>query len=221
MNNDFEILINFKGFGRPNGKIWFVGIEEAADFKNNYGEIINEYSKGWFPFKSGSIQEDSKRYGNHYTQVYGIMAKIMIGLFPTTDWRAYEHESLLTEKGNEFQMNLYPLGKKSLKTKIEDYEKMFELSDQQEYLDKVRRERFPKLFDFWKQHSPEFTICFGIGNIADFKDTFRLGEATSLMESKLILFEKEKILITPFFGNRFMGKNKIDEAVKIIKTLIH
>ncbi|HET7118598.1 MAG TPA: hypothetical protein VFI29_19035 [Hanamia sp.] len=221
MNNDFEILNDFKGFGIPNGKIWFVGLEEAADFKNNYEEILKEYAKGYFPFKAGSIEEDAKSNGNHYTQIYSIMAKIITGLFPTTDWRTYRRESLLTKNGNEFQMNLYPLGEKNLKTSFVDYEKMFGFKNKPEYLDIVKKKRFPILFEFWKQHAPEFTICFGIGNIDDFKKAFHLGTGKPLMNAELVLFEKERVIITPFFGNQNMGQNKIDETLKIIKPFIH
>ena len=30
MNENFKILNEFKGFGEPSGKIWFIGIEEAG-----------------------------------------------------------------------------------------------------------------------------------------------------------------------------------------------
>lgn len=220
MNKDFEILNDFKGFGNPNGKIWFVGLEEAANFENGNEKTMERYSSEYYAVEPGSIEIEAKSNGKKYTPVYGIMSKIMTGLFPTTNWSTYWRESLLTKNGNEFQMNLYPLGKENLKSWPEFYERKFGFKDKQEYLDKVKRERFPKLFEFWKQHAPEFTICFGIGNIEDFKDTFHLGAGTPLRESNLMLFEKAKILITPFFDNRFMGQAKIDEAIKIIKPLI-
>ena len=107
MNEQFQILNDFKGFGNPNGKIWFVGLEEAVDFETDYEQILKSYSKEYLLAEKGSIQEDAKRYGNSYTKIYDIMAKIMTGLFPTTDWKTYRNNILLTKYGNEFQMNLY------------------------------------------------------------------------------------------------------------------
>jgi hypothetical protein len=45
MNDQFQILINFKGFGNPKGKIWFVGLEEAANFETDI-QINNDHASG-------------------------------------------------------------------------------------------------------------------------------------------------------------------------------
>ena len=147
------------------------------------------------------------------------MAKIMTGLFPTTDWRTYRNNLLLTKDGNEFQMNLYPLGKKSLNTWPDFYQRQFEFKNKQEYLTKVQADRFPSLYNYWKQNAPEFTICFGIGNIDDFKKAFRLSSEFELKDSNSFLFSTEKVLITPFFDNRNMGQERINKTVNTIQNL--
>jgi hypothetical protein len=221
MNEQFQILNDFKGFGNPNGKIWFVGLEEAVNFETDYEQILKSYSKEYLLAEKGSIQEDAKRYGNSYTKIYDIMAKIMTGLFPTTDWKTYRNNILLTKYGNEFQMNLYSLGKKSLNTWPEFYQQQFGFKCKRQYLIKVQTDRFPNIFRYWKQNSPEFTICFGIGNIDDFKKAFRLDTEIHLKESNSFLFLKEKVLITPFFDNRNMGQDRIDKTVNTIQKYIH
>lgn len=113
MNEQCQKLNNFKGHGNPKGRIWFVGLEEAANFELNFDTILNNYSTEYNSVEKGSIQMDLKKYGNRYTKIYDVMSKIMTGLCnPTIDWRTYRDNLLLTEDGNEFQMNLYPLGKK-------------------------------------------------------------------------------------------------------------
>lgn len=219
MNDQFQILSDFKGFGNPNGKIWFVGLEEAANFETNFDQILKSYSIEHIPVEKGSIQKDAKKYGNRYTKVYDVMAKIMIGLFPTTDWKTYRDNLLLTQEGNEFQMNLYPLGKKSLNTWPKFYQRQFEFKTKQEYLTKVQADRFPILYNYWKQNSPDFTVCFGIGNRDDFKKGFRLSTEFELKETNSLLFPAEKILITPFFDNRNMGQDRIDKTVTTIQNL--
>lgn len=82
MNNQFQILCDFKGFGNPNGKIWFVGLEESIEFETDFDQILKSYSKEYIPFEKGSIQKDAKKFGNSYTKVYDVMAKLMTGLYP-------------------------------------------------------------------------------------------------------------------------------------------
>lgn len=218
MNKQFQILSNFKGFGNPKGKVWFVGLEEAANFDTDDSELLKSYSNEYLLIEKGSIQKDSKEYGNSYTKVYDIMSKIMTGLFPITDWRTYRNNVLLTKDGNEFQMNLYPLGKKNLKDWPEPYQRQFEFKTKQEYLTKVQTDRFITLYNYWKLNSPKFTICFGIGNKEDFKNVFKLSDEVNLEKSKLFVFPKEKVLITPFFDNRNMGKNRIDKTIVTIQN---
>ncbi|MCB0525604.1 MAG: hypothetical protein KDC86_13880 [Saprospiraceae bacterium] len=219
MNDQFQILSDFKGFGNPNGKIWFVGLEEATNFETDFDQILKGYSIEYIPAEKGSIQKDAKKYGNSYTKVYDVMAKIMTGLFPKTDWRTYRNNLLLTKEGNEFQMNLYPLGKKSLNAWPEFYQRQFGFKTKQEYLTKVQADRFPGLYNYWKKNAPDFTICFGIGNIDDFKKAFKLNTEFELSESNLYLFPTDKVLITPFFDNRNMGQDRIDKTVTTIQNL--
>ncbi|MGB3342575.1 MAG: hypothetical protein WBA61_01555 [Aequorivita sp.] len=219
MNDQFQILSDFKGFGNPKGKIWFVGLEESVEFETDFDQILKSYSIEYIPAVKGSIQKDANKYGNSYTKVYDVMAKLMTGLFPTTDWRTYRDNVLLTNEGNEFQMNLYPLGKKSLNTWPEFYQRQFGFKNKQEYLTKVQADRFPSLYNYWKQNSPDFTICFGIGNIDDFKKAFRLSAEYELKESNSFLFPIEKVLITPFFDNRNMGQKRIDKTVITVQNL--
>jgi hypothetical protein len=219
MNKQFQILNNFKGFGNPNGKIWFIGLEEAANFENNLDQVLKDYSKEIMPFEKGSIERDSNKLRNSYTKVYDIMSKIMTGLFPSTDWRTYRNNLLLTNEGNEFQMNLYPLGKKSLNIWPEFFERQFDFKSKQDYQKIVQTDRFSTLYNFWKLNSPEFTICFGIGHVEDFKSALRLGKELELKESNFFLFPKEKVLITPFFDNRNMGQEKINKTIITIQNL--
>jgi len=217
MNNNFEILNNFKGFGNPNGRIWFIGIEEAQDFENDLDNLLEKYSRGYFPFESNDILDDSIAYGRSYTQVYSIMAKIIVGLDPKTDWRSYRNNNLLQENSNEFQMNLYPLGKKSIDTWNTFYQNEFSFVDKKSYLEFVKSSRFPKLFEYWKSHQPALTICFGLENSEDFKRVFSLGNGILLKESNILCYPENKLVITPFFGNQQMGWTRIGQTIEAIK----
>lgn len=221
MNEQFKILSNFMGFGNPKGKIWFVGLEEAQDFEHNLDTILQTYSNKYIPFEIGSIKEDSEEYGNRYTKVYDIMAKIMVGIAGADHWEEYRNNKLLTTAGNEFQMNLYPLGKKNLNSWPDFYRAQFGFVNKHDYLTYVQTNRFPVLYDYWKLNSPEFTICFGIGNIEDFKTAFRLKTGKEFKDSNSFLFSEEKVLVTPFFDYRFMNNEYINKTISLIKNVIH
>lgn len=223
MNQQFEILNKFKGFGNPNGKIWFVGLEEAANFETNLDNIVKEYTNETLPFLKGSIQKDSSSNGKKYTKVYDVMSKIMVGLSHSqnTDWKTYRNEYLLTGTSNEFQMNLYPLGKKNFKIWPPCYQEIFNFHDKQDYINTVKTERFPILYNFWLSHKPFFTICFGIGNYEDFITLFKLNKSKYLNEVGGYLFSEEKIIITPFFSNRNMGSERIKQTVITIQKFLN
>lgn len=219
MNDQFNILSNFKGFGNPIGKIWFVGIEEAADFESDFENIIKRYSNDFVPLKVYSIKEDAIKYGRHYTKVYDIMAKIIEGLYPNTDWKTYRNEKLLTADSNEFQMNLYPLGKKNTKIWTKFYQDTFGFKNQEEYISFVKESRFKYLNEFRKIKNPSFTICFGKTYGDDFKKAFDLQKGI-MSELNIEYFPNERVIITPFFDNRNMGEERINKTIEIIKSLI-
>ena len=220
MNNQFNILNNFKGFGNPKGKIWFVGVEEAADFNSNLDNIIKVYSKDFVPFRVNSIREDALKYGINYTEVYDIMAKIIVELYPNTDWKTYRNEKLLTADSKEFQMNLYPLGKKNTKIWPKFYQDTFGFKDQQEYISFVKETRFKFLNKFRITEKPSFTICFGKTYRDDFKTAFDLKEGI-MSEFNIEYFPNERVIITPFFNNRNMGQERINKITEIIKSHIY
>lgn len=66
MTEQFKILSDFKGFGNPNGKIWFMGLEEAVDFKSDYENILERYSNEYYPFPAESIKADARKYCRHF-----------------------------------------------------------------------------------------------------------------------------------------------------------
>lgn len=220
MKKEYNIFSNFKGFGNPNAKIWFVGLEEATDFENHYDKLLIEYSKEYFPFEKGEIEKDSLKFGNKYTSVYDIMSKIATGLNDETNWKTYRNNSLLTTDGDEFQMNLYPLGKKHLHLWSDFYQDKFGFKDKNEYLENVRDNRFQELFKHWNIHSPKFTICFGKGNTSEFKKLFKVTNEISLDNGNLLFFPIEKVVMTPFFHNGHMSMKRIKEVVKLIKNNI-
>jgi len=222
MNQDFNILNEFKGFGDPKGKYWFVGIEEAANFggEEKLGKIIEDYSSGYKYIKEGEIRKDSLKCGRHYTKVYDIMSKIIVELEgKSVFWKDYRDEKLLQKSSNEFQMNLFPLGKKTIKDWPECYQIRFGFKCKKDYIDYIEKTRFKLLREFHQKKQPELTICFGITSKEDFKRAFNLKEP--IIYNEIEFYENEGFLMTPFFDNRNMGWKKIHKTVELAKRIIN
>lgn len=217
MNDRFKILCYFKGFGNPNGKLWFVGIEEAIGFETDFDNILESYSREYIPAERNSIKEKSEKYGRHYTKIYDVMAKIIVGQTSETDWKKYRNQSLLQAASNEFQMNLYPLGKKNTKIWNNFYQDTFGFKDKQDYVNYVQTNRFTQLYNYWQSNRPSFTICFGKGYKEDFKQALSLQKEIYIKESDLVLFPDDKVVLTPFFDNRNMGQERINQTIETIK----
>lgn len=218
MNRNFNILNKFKGFGNPMGSIWFVGIEESLEIKSaQLDNIIDLYKKNYLAVKPKEIAKDQKNFGKSYTKTYDIMSKIVTD----ENWKSYKNDNLLQQNSNEFQMNLYPLGKKSTSLWPMEYNNIFLFKSYQEYLNIVKKERFPMLKEYWEDKNPQITICFGISFLQDFKELFDLNDSKEVIqkEASIFYYPTEKIIITPFFDNRNMGWKRINLVKKILTTL--
>lgn len=221
MNQDFEILNNFKGFGNPNGNYWFVGIEEAANFEENYTELIKIHSNEFIPVLKGEILKDTQKHGKSYTKVYVIMSKIIVELEgKNVCWKEYRDKKLLQMNSNEFQMNLFPLGKKKVNIWPKFYQEKFGFIKQQDYLDYVVNNRFKLLRKFHQSRNPKLTICFGKTYSNYFQSAFNLKNGCTTING-IELYENEGFLITPFFDNRNMGCKKIHETVELAKRIVN
>jgi len=220
MNQDFKILNNFMGFGNPYGKYWFVGIEESKTFEKSYSNLIKDYSKKIIPLLEGSIQKDAQKYGRNYTKVYDIMAKIVVELEgKDINWKEYRNKKLLQENSKEFQMNLFPLGKKETNLWPKFYQEKFGFKKQQDYLSYVVNNRFKLIRKFHQAKKPKITICFGKTYSIYFQDLFNLKNGYITTDG-IELYERERVLITPFFDNRNMGWREILKTVELVLQII-
>lgn len=222
MNDKFEILNKFKGFGNPKGDFWFVGLEEAQEVTtDNIDNILRTYDNEVLPTKSGEIKETADRLGNRFTKVYDIMSKIIIGDIDGNRWKHYRDNSLLKADSNEFQMNLFPLGKSKLSNWPTHYNELFSITSTEDYIDQVKRTRFKILNDFWNKFHPRITICFGLSFLNEFKEVFKLYDTEEILfkEEKIYFYPKQRILITPFFDYRQMKSKGLKKSIGIIKDL--
>lgn len=219
MNDKFETLNKFKGFGNPTGDFWFIGIEEAMPTTfDSLQETLTNYQEEILSTKIGEIKETADRLGNKFTKVYDIMSKIITN---GDNWKEYRDSRLLQADSCEFQMNLFPLGKPRVLTWPTYYNELFSIPSIDFYIDHVKSTRFKMLKSFWDKYHPMTTICFGTSFQNDFKTVFNLSdsEEVSFNEEKIYFYPKERILITPFFDYRQLKSKGISKIIEIIKDL--
>lgn len=219
---------NFMGIGEPAGGIWFVGLEEAYQWKKNVEDDkkwYDRYRDRYFCIEVGEIEGSAIAYGRGFTKIYDIMSKILTGLENDSDeydgWKRYRANVLFQKGSGVFQANVYPLGKKSLDEWPAHYEEIFGFgkTDIKKYLSIVREQRFPRLRAFWKESSPLSTICFGVAGWGDFAKLFELDNEEFEEEDSIRVYEKRRFIFTPFLDYRHMGHRRINRVVNSLKDM--
>lgn len=230
MNSRLKTVMNFKGYGNPEGKYWFIGIEEALSIDNDeklkpyksgilYNEI-DDYTKEKEKFK-----KEKEHKGKRYTSVYDIIGKVLMHVDGNTgDLTKFLDNNLFFRNGNNFYTNIFPLGKPKVKTKlpIEELE-FFGIGDKDKYINAVEDERYKMLRKLWNDSNQEVTICFGKGHWNKFVELFNLKESKSIEveKGKIAFYPDEKIYLVPFFVNFLMSGTMIDKLSQDIKKRIN
>jgi hypothetical protein len=217
MNGKFEILNNFKGFGNPTGNYWFIGIEEALEIgTDDLQTRLDLYQNEVISSAPGQLSEDAKTHGRRFTKIYNIMSKIIVGTDST--WKKYRDEKLLQRTSNEFQMNLFPLGKNKVSAWPTHYNDLFSIESSDNYYKIVKEIRFKKLREFWEQYKPKITICFGVSFKDDFKTLLSLFDKQEIKceDYRISYFPTSRVIITPFFDNRQLNSKGIEKIREII-----
>lgn len=210
----FRILNEFLGNRNPNARIWFIGLEEAYEWKpdpEQDAELYRDYAKRFSHAEPGRISADARRYGRRYTKVYDMMSKLIVGaLGPacTLDWKTYRDERLFVVGSEAFQMNLYPLGERSLKRWPPWYEALFGFPSPKAYREAVRTTRFPLLRDAHRRYAPILTICFGKSGWDDFEEVLGLGNRYEVTTDGRRIYPS-RVVLTPFFSYRFMSNQRV------------
>jgi hypothetical protein len=218
MNENLRIFMNFKGWGNPRGCFWFIGIEEAQEFsEKEIPRLLTLYRKWVCASEPGDYDREKKEFlktnpGKRFTSVYEIMGKIVKEVRGKDNLDDFLNNELFTENGEIFQSNIYPLGKRSLRSELpEHYKKYFGLRTREEYFHIVETKRFEILRKYWAERKRKVTICFGKTIWDQFKALFRLGNDYELVNDGMIIFyPNEKIYLTPFFMNRWMSHARIE-----------
>jgi hypothetical protein len=213
MTPEFEILDQFLGWGNPQGQYWFIGIEEADEWCKDDAKdqtAIAQYKKKIVYAEPGQMQEERNRHKGRFTPIYDIMSEIV--LRAGGQWagrekaRDYTNNQLFHKSSDTFQINLFPLGKRSLASWPQDYKRRFGFESKKEYMKYVRNGCRLKemIYNEWKRHNPnKITVCFGVTEWPLFKKALRLSDAAwPQAEDWLQVYVKERVILCPFLSPR-------------------
>ena len=234
MENKREMLNYLLGSGDlKTAKVWFVGIEEAEEWTEEYLAKIERYeNKDYDPVESGQILKQEKERsekGERFTSVFDIMSKIVMRLQDDdwkNKWKKYRDEKLFTEGSEALQINLYPLGKKHVGDWLQEYKEWFDFTTKEEYYKWIaedKRGRFAHILEKKKNLGNPLTICFGKSFWSDFRKCFDLEKSLYTGYKDTFLFYKEKkVILVPFFwygGKSGMTDERTAKFIELINNL--
>jgi hypothetical protein len=244
---EFDCLLEFIGWGDPNGGLWTIGIEEAGEWcidrmteeaRKEFIKMCGESPDGRYDlnYVKKCIKEKFckpyifvKKGENLSWPIANISAKIGCGVSQSfkdwkEEWKQYR-ENLLWQEGSKiFNGNLYPLGKKSLEKRFNEcgcYEELFGISEDSlsKYYKIVKECRFPKIREFKEKCKPQAIICYGKSFWDEFKEAFDLKEEGKKIENgKIEIYPEEKVILTPHFSRySLMPDDMCNKVINILK----
>ncbi len=174
LSESFRVLTEFKGFGEPSSRIWFVGIEEGHQWtlEELRGSHVDPYRQRLFEL-DGFYDQDGRR---HATKVYPIASRIAVALLRgqpgvTGDPDDFQKRRLGRRKSDTFLTNLYPLGKTTRASWPEHYNELG-FSTAAECRSHVSAGRFSMLRALWEKYQPRLVICHGAKEWPSFETCF-------------------------------------------------
>jgi hypothetical protein len=200
------------GLGDPEATLWTVGIEEGGtwctdDKSEEYVLLhlrnrIRKFTEEIIPVDAG----DSNNF-----RVAHVAAKISCGISRCcNDWRGnwkwYQECKLWKEGSKTCNINIYPLGKDSLKSSFPKcYRKLFGVDNWENYKKIVEEQRFKRIWDFYREKQPQAIICYGKSHWSEFEKIFELDKEKSeeYVDKSTKIYPEKRVILTRHFSNGF------------------
>ena len=201
---EFEIVLNYLGWGDPEPTILTIGVEEKETWcskETNIHEVKQKIRKN---FSKRIIQSK----GPHVFSIAHPIAKILSSLrsdYKNDDWRFYRDNILWTKGSKVANINLFPLGKDRLKAKLPCcYKELFGIgqNDIKEYETLVRKIRYKKIVEFRNSTNIKAIICYGKSYWKEFESLLEVNKGIDI-NSNIRIYEDERIILTRHFSNGF------------------
>lgn len=200
----FECANRCLGWGDPNGGLWFIAHEEADDFDADCSreEIIEWYAKEGNPeFLTVKKKDWSKERNGRPIRAYtSKIAKEVSQEGRDMTWRDYLDQHLWRSGYQVCQVNLYPLGKRT----VASWSKAFKgrygygADDRKDYENRVGATRFQRLRELRREYRPQALVCFGRWSAC--QEVFQPNSSPEMLADGVYVYEADSIIRTPHFS---------------------
>jgi hypothetical protein len=217
-------LLAFRGYGNPNGRFWFVGMEEGGTSDvtslqiraDNFGSLAD-------------LAESHSHFPTHdmsklTTSTWGLMSSIVGRISEDSDWwsteyrRNYQSRRLGRLNGDTYLTEILPLPKKAFNDW--PHGELFESPNA--YRKTVLPNRLKQLSSDYSNASPkpEFVFCYGKSFWPEHRDGFDFINFQPALNGAIELGRNEQsvFILTKFFDYGRMGFSKdfVDELCTLI-----
>jgi len=221
-------IASFLGYGRPDGNVRFIGLEEGLGKSTDDEARENLKRRSRFETVMDLREAHLKLVENRnqidietktsFTQVWLFMAKIMLARKGYGDWSEGNRVSILREAKQYVRLSLGRSNCETFLTELspiptrrnKDMNWMSELKQQDQKLNEKIENRNNQLKGLLKANSHALTICYG-NRAADFEKL--LDVKWTPVTTKISKSHDARCLLLPFFGNGQMSHD-------VIRTLI-
>ncbi len=220
-------LRNFKGYGDPSGRFWFIGIEERGEgtpeelaVRLKYRDIEDLlYSQSPAVWGHSPLWEDFDP--TKLIPTWTTMIKIVLRLNGHPAWadrdavREYQKQEFGKLHGDTFLTELLPLPKRS----DGDFPSWWPWSSWDEYAEEVLPRRVEMIRTLFEAHRPRFVFCYGKGYWQLHQKLFPEINFTPILAGKMQIAElgSSTIVLTPFFAWFLMTNKLIDKMAKKVE----
>ena len=212
----FERIKAFVGYGNPNGRYWYVGMEEGLERGGDLAREIRIRAT-WNAVEDvhdtrGSLGLGMQ--GQHPT--WRSMSRVAMKLDGRTDWsdtsavREYKETKLARTDGETFLTEVMPLPS----TTVGEWPYLAPYDSREEYYAEVRPGRMELLRDFVSRYRPTYVFCHGKANWEFHKELFP-GAYAPLLEGYMETARvgRSKVVLIPSFSAFDMHISRLGEIV--------
>lgn len=209
-NDALRVVNEWLGWGDPERGLWFIGLEEGKIFTEQ--KILSMRGKTFEDFHSGEDPRWPVAVGT---------ANVVCRLTGLASPAIYRRSRMWRKGSKVFSGNLLPLGKPSLASWPESYEALFGLTSK-DYLGHygglktVRHKRFREFRTEWQ---PQAIVCYGKTRRSEFEEVFAANKTERMYapEVDIVVYESERLILTPHFSYGWMPSRAVDYLVSTLK----
>ncbi len=221
----WDKLLGHIGFGNPQGKFWFIGIEERG--KGTPEELA--WRQLFQPIEDLiSVHDRWKAFEPEYVfkartliPTWGTMSKIVLRLKGASNWadreaaREYQSSLLGRPNGETLLTEILPLPALSVSDWPMAYQQKW--ATKESYRQEVLPERIKTLRDLFEANHPRYVFCYGKGHWEHYKKVFPEVEPALDGFVELATIGSSKVILTPFFGFFIMTPSLIDKIASLVE----